>query len=84
MISYTLVCPNAPHTNVVVEYGSVYCYDDLGNWEGGYPSAVAVSSIVSPTGLSAADISILLSATLLLFSLAWGFRVLGQLIFKGA
>jgi len=84
MLTYQLICPNEPYTVVTMDYGGAYCFDANGLWDGGYAQAIAVSNVVSSPALSAADIGVLLSAALAIFAMAWGFKMIGKLLFKDA
>jgi len=48
----------------------------------GVPSLVSIDSTLS--SLSAAELSQLMSAALVVVVMAWGFKMLGRMLFKGA
>ena len=66
-MEYLINCPAGVDT---LTDSSVVCLADLGN------------SVTVYAGLSESDVTGLLSMSLAIFAAAWGFRMIGQLIFK--
>lgn len=78
-----IVCPdpNYPTPGLLSPYAAG-CFDSLGQpQQSGAGVTLTVDQSISD--LSQRDVEGLLSAALVVLALAWGFRVVGRLLFRG-
>jgi hypothetical protein len=79
---YSIQCQTGSHLSA--ENGPIGCVDDAD------PTTYVLTGVVQPVTVQAvpgveitgADIAVLLSAGLGVLAMAWGFRVLGEMLFK--
>lgn len=78
---YSFECPSGYEMGFVGGY--LGCFDPSGASQSGTVAPVA-GVVDYSVPLTSSDISVLLSAALGVFALAWGFKMIGKLLFKDA